>query len=110
MEDGDAELAVCVDVRMVHWVVELESWWRVGVIGGEGHFGSKVATVVYRIGVDDDEGHIPVEDVFIVQLQGCQISLVLGQIVRLTSISTHFSCERDLNSLSSIRSAIVADR
>ena len=48
--------------------VELEGGRGVGVVLGEGHFGFEVAAVIERIGIDDDEGNVPVEDVIIVEL------------------------------------------
>lgn len=49
--------------------VELERRRCVGVVGGEVHLGFEVATVIERIGVDDDESDVPVEDIIIVELQ-----------------------------------------
>ena len=71
MEDRDAEFAVRVDVGVVDGPVELEGGWGVGVVGGEGHFGFEVAAVVEGVGVDDYEGDIPVEYVFVVELVIC---------------------------------------
>lgn len=69
MEDGDAEFAVGVDVWMEEGAVELERGRGVGVVLGEVHLGFEVATVVERVGVDDDEGDVPIEDVVLVELQ-----------------------------------------
>ena len=55
---------------MVESPVELEGGRGVGVVLGEVHLGFEVATVVERVGVDDDESDVPVEDVIIVELQG----------------------------------------
>ena len=48
--------------------VELERGRGVGIVLGESHFGFEVAAVIERIGVDDDEGNVPVEDVIMVEL------------------------------------------
>ena len=48
--------------------VELERGWCVGVVLGESHFGFEVAAVIEGIGIDDDEGNVPVEDIIIVEL------------------------------------------
>lgn len=69
MEDGDAEFAVGVDVWVEEGAVELEGGRGVGVVLGEVHPGFEVATVVERVGVDDDEGDVPIEDVVLVELQ-----------------------------------------
>lgn len=69
MEDGDAEFAVGVDVWVEEGAVELEGGRGVGVVLGEVHLGFEVATVVERVGVDDDEGDVPIEDVVLVELQ-----------------------------------------
>jgi hypothetical protein len=43
--------------------------WAVGVVFGEGELGLEVAAVVERVGVHDNEGHAPLEDVVVDQLQ-----------------------------------------
>ena len=48
--------------------VELERGRVVGVVFGESHFGFEVATVIERVGIDDDEGNVPVEDGILVEL------------------------------------------
>lgn len=110
MQDGDAEFAVGVDVGVVERVGELEFGRGIRVVGGELHVGEEVAAVVPGVGVDDDEGDLPVEDVVVFQL-GCGQWNVLwlwtGESIRLTSTWTHFSFERTLNSFMRIRSAIL---
>ncbi len=69
MEDGNAELAVLVDVWMEEGAVELEGGRGVGVVWGEVHLGFEVAAVIEGIGVDDDEGDVPVENVVLVELR-----------------------------------------
>ena len=54
---------------MEEGAVELEGGRGVGVVLGEIHLGFEVAAVVERIGVDDDEGDVPVENVVVVELQ-----------------------------------------
>lgn len=54
---------------MEEGAVELEGGRGVGVVVGEVHLGFEVAAVVERIGVDDDEGDVPVEDVVVVELE-----------------------------------------
>ena len=70
MEDGDAEVAVGVDVGVVEGAGELEGWWGVGVFGGEGHGGEEVAAVVEGVGVEDYEADVPGEDVVVFELRG----------------------------------------
>ena len=48
--------------------VELERGRVVGVVWREGHLGFEVAAVIEGIGVNDNEGDIPVKDVIIVEL------------------------------------------
>ena len=55
---------------MVESPAELEGGRGVGVVLGEVHLGFEIATVVERVGVDDDESDVPVEDVIVVELQG----------------------------------------
>ena len=69
MQNGDAELAVLVDVGVVEGVGELEFRGGVGVVFGEFHAGEEVAAIVEGVGVNDDEGDGPVEDVVLVELQ-----------------------------------------
>ena len=68
MQDGNAEFAVGVDVRMEERPVELEGRRGVGVVLGEVHLGFEVSAVVQGIGVDDDESNVPVEDIIVVKL------------------------------------------
>lgn len=68
MENGNAEFAVPIDVWMEEGPVELERGRGVGVVWRESHLGFEVAAVIERIGIDDDEGNVPVEDVIIVKL------------------------------------------
>ena len=49
--------------------VELEGWRGVGVVLGKIHLGFEVATVIERVGVDDDKGDVPIENVVLVELQ-----------------------------------------
>lgn len=68
MEDGDAQFAVGVDVGMVEGTGELEFGWGIRVVGREFHVGQEVTAVIPGVGVDDDEGDLPVEDVVVFQL------------------------------------------
>lgn len=68
MQDGDAEFAVGVDVRVVEGAGELEGGRGVGVVGGEVHGGEEVAAVVEGVRVDDYEGDGPVEYVVVFEL------------------------------------------
>lgn len=43
--------------------------WGIGIIRRELHFGSKVASVVKRVGVNDDESYFPRQDVVFIKLQ-----------------------------------------
>ena len=70
MEDGDAEVAVGVDVGVVEGASELEGWRSVGVFGGEGHGGEEVAAIVEGVGVQNYEANVPCEDVVVFQLTG----------------------------------------
>ncbi len=54
---------------MEEGAVELEGGRGVGVVWGEVHFGFEVAAVIEGIGVDDDEGDVPVENVVLVELR-----------------------------------------
>ena len=65
MEDGDAEVAVGVDVGVVEGASELEGWWSVGVFGGKGHGGEEVAAVVEGVRIQDYEANVPGEDVVV---------------------------------------------
>ena len=110
MEDGDAEVAVGVDVGVVERAGELECGWGVGVVGGEGHGGEEVAAVVEGVGVEDYEADLPGEDVVVFELG--LVSGKLGWMVDsgvggLTSTLTHFSWARDLYSFINIRSAMI---
>lgn len=88
MEDGDAEATVRVDVGVVERANELEIYsglisrwegmtsvearctrWAVGVVFGKGQLGLEVAAVVERVGIHDDEGDAPLEDIVVDQLQ-----------------------------------------
>lgn len=62
MQDGDAEAAVGVDVRVEEGAQELEGGWRVGVVAWKCHFGFEVAAVVEGVWVEDDERDVPFED------------------------------------------------
>lgn len=53
---------------MEEGALELEGGRGVGVVLREVHLGFEVATIVERIGVNDDEGDVPVEDVVLVEL------------------------------------------
>lgn len=53
---------------MEEGALELEGGRGVGVVLGEVHLGFEVATIVERIGVNDDEGDVPVEDIVLVEL------------------------------------------
>lgn len=86
MEDRDAQFAIGIDVWVVEGLEEAElcggNWsmvlrkigmekrkhtrWGIRVVRGEGHRGFEIAAVVQGIGVDDDQGNIPVKDVVIV--------------------------------------------
>lgn len=65
MEDGDAEFSILVNVGMVERAGELELGWGVRVVGGKFHVGEEVTTVVEGVGVDDDKGDGPVEDIVV---------------------------------------------
>lgn len=108
VEDGDAEVAVGVDVRVVEGTGELEGWWGIGVVVGEGHGGEEVAGVVEGVGVEDYEADLPGEYVVVFELEGRGlVGLVDSGAGWLTSTLTHFSWARDLYSFINIRSAMV---
>ena len=69
MEDGDAEVAVGIDVGVVEGAGELEGGRGVGVVAGEGHGGEKVAGVVEGVGVEDYETDLPGEYVVVFELK-----------------------------------------
>ena len=79
MEDGDAKVAVGVDVGVVEGAGELEGGWGVGVVGGEGHGGEEVAAVVEGVGVEDYKTDLPGEDVVVLELEG-------GRLVRFGEV------------------------
>ena len=70
MEDGDAEVAVGVDVGVVEGAGELECWWGVGVVRWEGHGGEEVAAIVEGVRVEDYEADLPGEYVVVFELEG----------------------------------------
>jgi hypothetical protein len=90
VQDGDAQSAVGVDVGVVEGVLEPEicgtksvplacrssginlTWRAVRIVVGEGHFGHKVSTMVHRVGICDDEGDFPDEDVVVDELGLCK--------------------------------------
>ena len=76
MEDGDTEVAVGVDVGVVERAGELEGWWGVGVVAGEGHGGENVAGVVEGVGVKDYETDLGGEYFVVFELED-------GVLVRL---------------------------
>jgi hypothetical protein len=79
VKDGDAELAVGVDIWVVDWAEELEGWRKERVFVGKGHFSLpktlvvvarmewrqirylEVTTVESAILVNDHQGNVPLE-------------------------------------------------
>jgi hypothetical protein len=51
--------------------VEFEIGRRHGVVCGEGHGGEEVSAKIAGIGVEDDEGDAPVENIIVDELEVC---------------------------------------
>ena len=108
MEDRDTKLSIGVDVGVEDGMIELKGRRAVGVVGWEVHFRFKIASVVEGVGIDDDESHVPVEDVIMVELLGVSDDFCWGvEETSPTSTLTHFSRDRARNSFIKIRSAIL---
>jgi hypothetical protein len=65
MKDRYAETAVGIDVGVVEWSNELEVWRAVRVIFGERQPRLKVATIVQRVRIQDDESDTPFKEVVV---------------------------------------------
>ncbi len=62
------------------------TWWRVRIVLGKLHLPLKIASVVQRIWIDDQESDGPVKDVVIVKLNGQSANAILtlkGQSVNI---------------------------
>lgn len=89
MEDGDAEVAVGVDVGVVEGASELEGWWSVRVVGRKGHGGEEVAAVVEGVGIEDYEADVPGEDVVVFELRSGSVKF--GKNGRLGGGKAYFN-------------------
>jgi hypothetical protein len=88
MQDGDANLAIRIDVRVENWSLKLESRRIVWVVVGEGHLGLgewlakvmgwgvqrtrlEVGTIEGAVRIDDHEADAPFEESLLVELRTC---------------------------------------
>lgn len=85
MENGDADSAVLVDVRVPYGSDELEGWRRHWVLVGEGHLGLELSVidlsitkfrpylqaspVEHTVGIDHEQSDLPLEKRRLVKLQ-----------------------------------------
>ena len=115
VQDADAELPILIDIWMIEGSSELEGRRGVGIIRRECHGGFEVATVVKGGRVEDHERDRPVgygfiNELFFVLIRSvCALPGRVGNEEGLTSIFTHFSCERALNSFIRMRSVMLED-
>lgn len=106
MQDGDAQLAVLVDVGVEQGTEEAEGGGRVRVVVREAHFGEEVASMVEGGRVEDDQSNGPLEDVVVNQLGGVLAGVPRSTVTNIiTSILHQGSLWSSLNSFMSIFSA-----
>jgi len=82
VQDGDAHVAVLVDVGVPHLGGELDGGRAVGVVGGEVEGGLEVAALVEGVGRAED-GHLPLEQVVVRQPHREPLQRLLRQPLQL---------------------------